>query len=180
MEKLKEALELRWTYVDAMNMKNKLVGSILDAVKSIRTTNSDPFTWPAVMPPPNEYIKPWSNEFFSPLAAKVPTSRLSETETPLCATENNTVAPYEPNLPEFLLITPARIACWYSHLSVIEKVANDRTLKGDDVVIVLEDDVDMERDIHARLRHVWTYLPKEWDIVYLGTRISCACTHLFD
>jgi len=33
---------------------------------------------------------------------------------------------------------------------------------------VLEDDVDMERDIHARLKQVWSYLPKDWDVVFLG------------
>jgi GR25 family glycosyltransferase involved in LPS biosynthesis len=177
MERLKGALGLQWTYVDAMNMKNKLVGRLLSAVRIIRTTETGPFTWPAVMPPSNQYIKPWSTEFFSP-SAKIITSPLSETEPPLCATENNTVAAYEPNLPEFLLITPARIACWYSQISVIEKIANDRSLKNDDVVIVLEDDIDMERDIHARLKHLWNYLPKEWDIVYLGMRIPCACNSL--
>jgi GR25 family glycosyltransferase involved in LPS biosynthesis len=120
------------------------------------------------MPPSNAYINPWSPEFS--LSAKL--SDNNQSEPMLCATKNDTVAPYEPNLPEFLIITPSRIACWYSHLSVIEKVANDGSLKDDDAVIVLEDDVDMEWNIHERLRHVWTYLPKDWDIVYLGARIT--------
>jgi len=169
MDKLKAALGLRWTYVDAMDTKNKLVGRILDSVWVIRATNDYLFTWPADMPPPNERISPWSPGFLS-IPDIAPGSRPSDPM--VCATENNTVASYDLDLPEVRILTPARVACWYSHLSVIEKVANDRSLKNDDVVIVLEDDLDMERDIHTRLRHVWTSLPKDWDMVYFGMEIS--------
>jgi hypothetical protein len=170
MEKLKRALGLQWKYVDALDIKDQLIGKIVDSVRAIRATFSDPFTWPD-MPPLNERLSMWSPGFLS-LSAKLPA--IHPSESMLCATKNNTVAHYEPNLPEFLILTPARIACWYSHMSVIQTVANDKSLKDDDAVIVLEDDVDMEWDIHARLRHAWTYLPKDWDIVYLGMQMSSA------
>jgi GR25 family glycosyltransferase involved in LPS biosynthesis len=86
----------------------------------------------------------------------------------LCATEDNSVGTYRPDLPEWEYLTPVRIACWYSHLSVIESIANDESLAENDAAIVLEDDVDMERDIHTRLQHVWPQLPNDWDIVFLG------------
>ncbi|KAG6808602.1 hypothetical protein H0H92_003577 [Tricholoma furcatifolium] len=53
-------------------------------------------------------------------------------------------------------------------MTVIATIANDFTLRADDAVIVLEDDVDMERDIQQRLQSVWSFLPSGWDIVYLG------------
>ena len=33
---------------------------------------------------------------------------------------------------------------------------------------ILEDDVDIERDIRERLREAWSVLPDDWDIVFLG------------
>ena len=165
MDKLRKALGLRWRYISALDMNDQLVGRIMDSVRAIRATSSGLFSWPVDIPSPNERLSAWSPAFLS-LSVKTPSSRPSEPM--LCATKNNSVAAYEPNLPEYAILTPARIACWYTHLSVMETVANDKSLKDDDAVIILEDDVDMERDIHARLRHVWTYLPKEWDIVFLG------------
>jgi len=85
-----------------------------------------------------------------------------------CATQNNSIEPYQPDLPAHKILTASRVACWYSHVSVIVTIANDNTLLANDAVIVLEDDVNMERDIHERLRHVWRFLPADWDIVYLG------------
>jgi GR25 family glycosyltransferase involved in LPS biosynthesis len=167
MDRLKKALGLRWGYVDAMDMKNQLVERIMNSVRAIRAKDSGSFIWPADMPPPNEHINPWNPEFLA-LSSKIPSSHPVPDDPMLCATNNNSVASDEPDPPEFRILTPARIACWYSHLSVIETVANDKSLKQDDAVIVLEDDVDMERDIHARLSHVRSYLPEEWDMLYLG------------
>jgi GR25 family glycosyltransferase involved in LPS biosynthesis len=166
MDRLKKELGLRWGYVDAMNMKDQLVERIMNSVRAIRGKDNGPFIWPADMPPPNEHISPWSPELLE-LSQKIPTSP-PPSEPMLCATNNNSIATDEPDPPEFRILTPARIACWYSHLSLIEKVANDKSLKQDDAVIVLEDDVDMERDIYARLSHLRSYLPEEWDMLYLG------------
>lgn len=39
----------------------------------------------------------------------------------------------------------------------------------DEAVVVLEDDIDMEFDLEKRLRGMWSGLPKDWDIVMMGT-----------
>lgn len=165
MDKLKEALGLRWRYIGALDSKAQVVEKILDTVRAVRATDDGLFTWPEEMPPVNEHINLWSPGFLS-LSAKFPHD--SQADPLVSATQNNSFLPFGPNLPEYLILTAARIACWYSHLSVIENVANDESLKANDTVLVLEDDVDMELDIQARLEHLWTFLPKQWDIVYLG------------
>ena len=164
MELIRETLGLRWTYMQAMDAKNPIVDSILHSVQSTReSTETDPFIWPEHIPPPDAYIEPWSPGFLSSTPG-------SDTPSPplMCATQNNTLKPYDPAVPQFSILTPARIACWYSHLSIIQTIANDNDLQPSETVIVLEDDVDMERNIHQRLLHLWPFLPPDWDMVYLG------------
>ena len=108
------------------------------------------------------------------------TPSLHDSSPPLepltCASKNHvTGPPFDASLPGYMLLTSAKIACWRSHLEIIRKVAEggESGKSMDDsqagaVAVVLEDDVDMERDIHARLREVWGLLPSEWDIVFLG------------
>ncbi|TFY60979.1 hypothetical protein EVJ58_g4794 [Rhodofomes roseus] len=96
-----------------------------------------------------------------------------------CASKDYvTGPPFELGLPGYMLLTPAKVSCWYSHLKIIRKVADGHTTEkaafreprehAEDVSLILEDDVDMEHDIHARLRQVWPLLPAQWDIVFLG------------
>ncbi|PFH45031.1 hypothetical protein AMATHDRAFT_125371, partial [Amanita thiersii Skay4041] len=66
-------------------------------------------------------------------------------------------------------LTPARVACWHSHLPLIHRIANKENLEMRDSVLILEDDIDMERDIRGQLAGMWPLLPDDWDIVYLGT-----------
>ncbi len=40
----------------------------------------------------------------------------------VCATKDYTIA--TGLLPEHMILTPARVACWHSHLAVIQKLAN--------------------------------------------------------
>jgi GR25 family glycosyltransferase involved in LPS biosynthesis len=85
--------------------------------------------------------------------------------TPLaCASGNNVSAASLPNLPPYRRLTPAKVACWYSHLQTIREIANGK----DEAVLILEDDVDIERDVKRRLRALLDALPDDWDIVYLG------------
>ena len=64
-----------------------------------------------------------------------------------------------------MVLSPAKVACWHSHISAIrwfiERHDSHDHRRGDDVAIILEDDIDMEKDISAR---VWTFLPAGWDI----------------
>ena len=85
--------------------------------------------------------------------------------TPLaCASGNDVSAASLPNLPLYRRLTPAKVACWYSHLETIREIANGK----DEAVLILEDDVDIERDVKRRLRVLLDALPSDWDIVYLG------------
>ncbi|KAJ3861601.1 hypothetical protein EV359DRAFT_66348 [Lentinula novae-zelandiae] len=36
------------------------------------------------------------------------------------------------------------------------------------ISIILEDDIDMEKDIRRRLHRIWVNLPDDWDVVFLG------------
>lgn len=166
MELLRESLGLRWTYVEGMDIDNEVVDKIMSSVRSIRAANSSDssFIWPESQPSSNEWISPWSPEFLTPHEP------VDSAEPMLCATQNNTIARHDPELqlPEYRFLTHGRIACWYSHLSVIQSIANDPNLNATDSAIVLEDDVDMERDIQDRLEYLWDFLPVDWDMVYLG------------
>ncbi|KAG2023913.1 hypothetical protein CC2G_001516 [Coprinopsis cinerea AmutBmut pab1-1] len=71
------------------------------------------------------------------------------------------------HLPEHMVLTPSRIACWHSHTKLIHSIANGKS-SASEVSIVLEDDVDMEQDIQEQLLHLWKFLPPDWDIVFLG------------
>lgn len=85
--------------------------------------------------------------------------------TPLaCASGNDVSAASLPNLPPYRRLTPAKVACWYSHLQTIREIADGK----DEAVLILEDDVDIERDVKWRLRALLDALPNEWDMVYLG------------
>ncbi|CCL98941.1 uncharacterized protein FIBRA_00948 [Fibroporia radiculosa] len=116
------------------------------------------------------------------------TNFASEAQPLTCATRNLTAGPlYTSSLPSYMLLTSAKIACWYSHLEIIKRIANDDThhppqklqtdvheaLSGSqvlhgDITVILEDDIDMERDVRERLQVIWAALPADWDIVFLG------------
>ncbi|GLB36768.1 hypothetical protein LshimejAT787_0310550 [Lyophyllum shimeji] len=168
MEHLRKTLDLHWSYIEAIDAENPIVETIMNSVRLIRETYpaTSSFTWPDDLPPPDKPMDPWSPGFLSPTRS-VDGQATAHKPMP-CATQNNSIVPYTPDLPEHKILTASRVACWYSHISVISTIANDDTLRGDDAVIVLEDDVDMERDISHRLRRVWSSLPAGWDIVYLG------------
>ncbi|KAF5385641.1 hypothetical protein D9757_005489 [Collybiopsis confluens] len=91
------------------------------------------------------------------------------------ATRDFTLAPYSPYLPYHRILTPARVAVWNSHLNLLKRIVGEGHVAGSaslnrerHITIVLEDDIDMERDIRRRLRQVWKFLPEDWDIVFLG------------
>jgi hypothetical protein len=81
-----------------------------------------------------------------------------------CSDEFATIRAYSPDLPEHMILTTPRMACWLSHINVMRLIANER----EGIAVVLEDDIDMELDIRERLGSIWARLPVEWDIVFLG------------
>lgn len=217
MERLRLALDIRWSYVDAISHDEPVVDSIIDCVKSVRSgTDSRIFEWPSDFPSgtgdldsseplpssksscfpsvlhaastkfPSAYFSSGDAPVSDTLATSVQRSRdialSSRSAAPLTSAREDHVhgVKFTSHLPSFMLLTPARIACWYSHLTAIQQIAdyghlgqhsegNQSSLrKPDDAFLILEDDVDMEQDISERLRAVWSVLPAGWDIVFLG------------
>lgn len=81
-----------------------------------------------------------------------------------CAAGNNVSATFSSTLPFHRHLTAAKAACWHSHFQTIREVADGEN----EAVLVLEDDVDVERDMDRRLRALLGALPGDWDIIYLG------------
>ncbi|CAI2176292.1 13820_t:CDS:1 [Funneliformis geosporum] len=58
----------------------------------------------------------------------------------------------------------AAIACWLSHLKVYQTIVDNRFQNA----IIFEDDVDMEMDIAEQLRDITQFLPRYWEMLYVG------------
>ena len=174
MEALAARLNLRWTYVDAMPANHSTVKSTLRWVKEARaarealkvhgdndSTHGVPVSWPTIIDSlalSNEPLDAWK-------AIGVPSEEgIDDTLIPV-ATDDNKIAASVSDLPAWMILTLGRVACWQSHLQVIQRVANDVLSK---TTLILEDDVDMEIDIDSQLSHLWKHLHADWDIVFLG------------
>ncbi|KAH9964552.1 hypothetical protein BC827DRAFT_1187783 [Russula dissimulans] len=81
-----------------------------------------------------------------------------------CTSGNEVFAAFSPKLPQYRRLTAAKVACWYSHFQTIREIADG----NDEAVLILEDDIDIERDVKGRLPVLFNALPSDWDIVYLG------------
>ncbi|KZT61847.1 hypothetical protein CALCODRAFT_427186 [Calocera cornea HHB12733] len=96
---------------------------------------------------------------------------------PIVGPEDALYAPQTPQeiakLPPWRILSRGMVACWHSHLSLLRNFAESQ----DDAILVLEDDVDVEFDLETRLHRVWPFLPKDWDVVYLGHCWSAEQTH---
>ncbi|KAF8179133.1 hypothetical protein BJ912DRAFT_983101 [Pholiota molesta] len=181
MERLRIALGLEWIYVDALSADSHFVTVIMDWVRTIRfllepavnTTAPSPnatihFAWPGnleALARSTQEIELWSSDKspwdlstgFIPPPAYRPIA---------CATNDYTLAVAP--LPEHMVLTPARVACWHSHLSAIHRVANNNLPDAPGVAFIFEDDVDMEKDVRQQTQTLWRSLPEDWDIVFLG------------
>lgn len=175
MEILRKSLGLTWFYYDAMDSENDTAHHILTHVKAIRDESvleyynrtMQQVSKPVVLPfewPKNIDTSSWTEQVS--YTSQVVVTNLSEPIT--CAVNDSTIIPYSPATRPHQILTLARIACWFSHLSLIQQIAyaDDDSTVG----VILEDDVDMERDIQARLSEIWKLLPGGWDIVFLGHR----------
>ncbi|KAF6751382.1 hypothetical protein DFP72DRAFT_816796, partial [Ephemerocybe angulata] len=181
MDILAGRLGLHWTYLDAVPANDLVVEATLNWVRKSRarsaaamTEDSTPITttdfqWPMDIDSltlSDEYISYWYPTDPASLDDDLALFNGSNSPIPV-ATQNNNIASSIVGLPAWMLLTGSRIACWHSHLSVIHSAAN--TPGGTPrATLVLEDDVDMEQDINAQLSQLWTYLPPDWDVVFLG------------
>ncbi|KAH9850609.1 hypothetical protein C2E23DRAFT_834642 [Lenzites betulinus] len=201
MERLRLALGVPFTYVDAISHDEPVIETIMGCVQLIRdNSQSRVFQWP-----PDPILGANVGSLFEGLPcfqrrvavalqatspALVSTSILDVPTTVTldsrdaafarpsaialtCALEDHTLGvEYTSTLSPHMLLTPAKIACWHSHLTAIRRVFASgvqlSSVNNRDPVLILEDDVDMEQDISKKLRTVWGLLPSDWDIVFLG------------
>lgn len=199
MDILRATLGLRWTYVDAVESTSAVVERIITWITILRggstviasgdMADADAFRWPRNIDALSSSLQTlglegsdfWTLplrtedtkvqlEMVEGVSSTIPTV---STEPLTCAYEDNVILPFTTDLPEYQLLTPAKIACWNSHLSVIRRIAESdsktRSTEEQDVSVILEDDIDMEWDIRERLADIWTLLPAGWDVVFLGT-----------
>lgn len=189
MEYLRTALGLRWNYVDAIGSQSDEVKLIMKQTRRKRkATNKPAFRWPRDIDAISSTTRPIpraGSELWTVVSALNPANMQGNTvlgnahtiptasDPPLaCATEDDTTPRFTPGLPEFKILTPAKVAVWDSHISAIRRVVEESSwtsvFSAEDVSIILEDDVDMEWDIRTRLGSVWSSLPAGWDAVFLG------------
>ncbi|KAF9445613.1 hypothetical protein P691DRAFT_632097, partial [Macrolepiota fuliginosa MF-IS2] len=185
METLREALGLEWTYVDGLQSTNELTQEIWEWVIRVRddrpTVINDTESRHSGLPPASIGFA-WPENIDQLALSSVPIDFWGDTiwstpsaihnPTPYhpagCAVNNYRILGFTPELPEHLVLTRARIACWYSHISIIHSIANNKELDLDSAYVIFEDDIDMEKDITQRLSILWNSLPQDWDIVFLG------------
>lgn len=212
MERLRSALALNWTYVDAISPEDSIIAGVSERVRLLRQQNNESvFEWPLNLNPTTTTTSTISlldksrPSFFptsglTPVAAHRPaivsTSGLNRCPTlkgtfsmaskprlelhdppyttsssvvPLtCAVANHiNGVEFSPLLPAHMILTPSKLACWYSHISAIARFAG-RVQDSQRAALFLEDDIDMEQDIHGSVELVWSFLPSGWDIVFLG------------
>lgn len=206
MERIRRDLGLNWTLVDATTSTQPAVLDILDNVRLLREglaqSQEEPyFEWPDEWPedfpigsdfwtydsetsalPPPESSDLSLSRIRSETTATSSEEEKSQPAPLTCATRNSTTGiSFVPSLPTYMHLTPAKVACWHSHVRVIQDIStrllaglpNNSSCKG--ATLILEDDVDMEKDIGERLHALWPGLPSQWDIVFLGQFLIYAC-----
>jgi GR25 family glycosyltransferase involved in LPS biosynthesis len=58
------------------------------------------------------------------------------------------------------------VGCYLSHIKIWDQI-----LKSDDInqALILEDDIDLDSDFNQKLEQYYQQVPKNWDLIYLGT-----------
>jgi GR25 family glycosyltransferase involved in LPS biosynthesis len=170
MTALADTIGAHFTLVDAFDKDAAAAQNIIDHVRARRAAPPAPFAWPAARP---DVPLNWTG----PLPPGTPVA-----DGPL-TTNRDEATPIPPNEAwQYQWLTTGSVACWETHLRIVRQIADmpgsgywstGRALPiaPADVAIILEDDVDMELDIRERLLGLWSALPKEWDMVFLG--MSC-------
>lgn len=188
MSKIERAMELKFTWVNATSKTSSAVTNILERIRWWRNQHRQSADDPLEDPSP--FVFKWNSDVDGPddggplgmVEADWWDFPLSYPESPLPplppAPSPDTRPPVvvsfgedggSENMRPHEALSLAQISCWHSHYRVIRQIA-----EGDDeVAIILEDDVDMEWDLEKRLRGIWANLPADWDIVKIGTALSC-------
>ena len=191
MERLRTALNLSWTIIDATPFTNPLVHHLLDWVVHQReqtplgegnsgtgteTNTNSIFRWPreinALSVLTHEPLLPSGSDVWTaqppPLPVSIQPSSPSSLPLLLSAVDDYSLPTGILRTIDWMKLTPARVACWHSHVSAIRTFIDNADTQPEDVAVFLEDDIDMEKDIADRLSESWKALPTGWDIVLLG------------
>ena len=73
-----------------------------------------------------------------------------------------------------IVSTWGEVGCWMSHLQVYFRIRDKARETGvDGPVLILEDDIIMERTISYELKRYLKMLPNDWDVFFLGSWGSC-------
>ena len=58
------------------------------------------------------------------------------------------------------------VGCYLSHIKIWDQI-----LESDDInrALILEDDIDLDRDFNQKLEKYYKQVPENWDLIYLGT-----------
>ena len=182
MLKLADVMRLNFTWVDAVDANDPDIAKIMQHVRAQRHLESLPSFKPGSFKDAFTQATPdglfgsdlWTLDASDPRVAgntnllSVPRS-LVDPVVPIPCTKGSPFRPLAvpPGKPgKTTLLSKPMIACWHSHLRLIRRIAR---APEHSVSLVLEDDVDLEWDVEARLVALWPYLPKDWDIVFLGS-----------
>jgi len=195
MEFLRTIQDLTWTVIDAVPGNATLVNHILGWVALLRIESRKAgalgFRWPEEINALSISHEPLKQSGSDTWAETSPSSKPKSSKfgpstysSLPCAIEDNSMPTFANDTPEWMVLSPAKVACWHSHVSAIRRFVERQDphdhRRGDDVVVILEDDIDMEKDISTRLSQVWTFLPAGWDIVFLGTYANIIMRMVYD
>ncbi|KAG1746927.1 hypothetical protein EDB19DRAFT_333208 [Suillus lakei] len=186
MEHLRTSKEINWTVIDALDPSDITISHIFERIvsqrslwpsKGHRDDLGPVFHWPAdinALAAPTAYLEPSGSDLWTSSDAQ--NRRLTTSSSPsvspqpnvTCANQDNSIQPFKPSLPDWMVLTAPKVSCWYSHVSAVRQFIDRGNVAPEDVAVFLEDDIDMEKDIEIRIRHIWTSLPPGWDMVFLG------------
>ncbi|GJE98031.1 hypothetical protein PsYK624_142530 [Phanerochaete sordida] len=192
MERIRQAVPLfNFSFFDATPADDRRISVIYDTVKQTRetyTTSSSTaptFLWPedasalSHSPLGQAGADRWATAALATETAALSTSTQTASydthldpfpraEPLTCASQNYVSGPpYSLALPPYQLLTRSKLACWHSHVAVLRAIA-ERDDGTDKVALILEDDIDVERDVEERLQSLWGELPEQWDMLFLG------------
>ncbi|EIW86155.1 hypothetical protein CONPUDRAFT_114287 [Coniophora puteana RWD-64-598 SS2] len=178
MEWIRRTQNITWRVLDAIDSDDPVVVSIMDGVARERSRYPAPeFHWPSdinalslsSVPISASVAEPWdaltSDTSLTPQAffnASATYGNLT------CASGDTSIPDYSSTLPDYKLLTPAKVACWYSHVHAIRTFVERNALTTNGVAVYLEDDIDLDKNIRHHLKDLWPSLPAGWDIVFLG------------
>lgn len=176
MELIREALGLQWQYEEALDKQNSTVDRILHSVDKLRRDGAyEQFAWSE-----DRALSSGDFDLNSIFPGHEDSTAYDLDSHPLfCAVKDNIVPVYPKvsEVPLHLSLSRGMVACWYSHLQVMWRVAQQTSHLGlaskawdgkEGVAIVFEDDIDVEWGLKKKLENMWADLPRDWDIVFLG------------